>query len=100
MFDQLEAMQAELKQKLSKIHVQESAANGKIKLESTADRKIRNISIDSEFLQSVDAEELEDILVNAMNQLIRKADEKAAEETKAMMAAILPPGLDLPGFMM
>jgi len=100
MFDQLEALQAELKQKLSRIEVQETAANGKIKLEATADRQIRNVSIDPEFLKTVESEDLEDILVNAMNQLIRKADEKAAEETKAMMATILPPGLELPGFMM
>ncbi len=100
MFDQLEALQAELKQKLSRIKVEESAADGMIRLEATADRQITNISIDPGFLKEADAEELEDLLVVAMNKLITKADEKAAEETKSMMSAILPPGLDLPGFMM
>lgn len=99
MFDQLEAMQADLKQKLANIQVNETAADGKIMLEATADRKIQNVSIDPDFLKTTDAEELEDLLVVALNNLARKVDEKAAEETKAMMATILPPGLDLPGFM-
>jgi len=98
LFGNLEKQQKELKQKLSTLILEASVADGAIAVEVSADRVIKNITIQPDFLREVEVEELEDLLLTCINRAMEKAGQKEAEEAAKLLKENLPPGLgDLPG---
>ena len=85
----------ETKKRLDTVLVDETSADGKIKITLTANRKIKAISIDDSLLS--DAEELEDYLIITLNKAIEKAskinDAEMAVAAKSGMPNI--PGMDM-----
>jgi len=96
MFGKIEEMQKQLQAKLATITVDGEAGDGKIKVQVSGVRELKNIQIDPSLLAG-DAEELEDLLLVAINRTMEKAAAQAEAETKNMMSGLLPPGMDLPG---
>ncbi len=90
MFGNIEEKQAELAQKTAAIVVE--ATVGGIKVAANGNKEIVNISIlDPSVLE--DKEQLEDVLMAAVNRALSDAGEKAAVEMQKSMEAMLPPGL-------
>ncbi len=90
MFGNIEEKQAELAQKTAAIVVE--ATVGGIKVAANGNKEIVNISIlDPSVLE--DKEQLEDVLMAAVNRALEDAGEKAAAEMQKSMEAMLPPGL-------
>jgi hypothetical protein len=87
----------EIKESLSTIVLEESELDGTVIVEITADRKVRKIKTSQEFYDKYSLEEREDILTEAVNNAIEKADARAKEEMQKGMQGVLPniPGLDL-----
>lgn len=86
MFDKLmqaQQMAEEIKKRLDNISVSAEVEGGKIKINSTANKRITAVSIDPEFLASADAEELEDLLLTAMNKVLEQADNVSQSEMQA-----------------
>ncbi len=52
-----------------------------------------NVSLDEKYLSSDNKEELEDLLVVAMNNLLVKVGEEEAKESQNMISEMLPPGI-------
>ena len=89
MFGDLEKKQQEMAAKAAAIIV-ETEVEG-IKVTANGQKEVINISItDSSVLN--DKEQLEDLLVVAVNRALEEAGEKAAFETEKMMQDMLPPG--------
>ncbi len=87
MFDKLlEAQQKaeEIKRRLDTISVSAEVEGGKIKVISTANKRITNISVDPEFLKSCDQEELEELLVTAVNKVLEQAENVSQTEMQAV----------------
>lgn len=87
MFDKLlEAQQKaeEIKKRLDTISVSAEVEGGKIKIISTANKRITNISVDPEFLKSCDQEELEELLVTAANKVLEQAENVSQTEMQAV----------------
>jgi DNA-binding YbaB/EbfC family protein len=93
MFGDMEERQKALKEQLAQIKVSSDAADGAIKVEANATRTITNIQIDPAFLKDSDAEELEDLLMVAINRAIELAAETEAAETQKLIQDMLPPGM-------
>lgn len=93
MFGDMEAKQKALREKLAEITVESESANGAIKISANANRELTNISIDPDFLKNAEAEELEDLLLVAINRVLQSAMEKEATETQKLFDDMLPPGL-------
>lgn len=89
----VEKQQEELKVKLAAIHVQEEAGNGAIKITANANQEILNISLDKTKMNWEDAEELEDLLLVAINRALKKAAEKQAIESQKLIQNMMPPGM-------
>ena len=89
----MEEKQAEMKAKLAKITVEAEAGDGAIKVSANANREILNISIDKSKLDWEDSEQVEDLLLVAINRVIKNATEKEAEESQKLIQDMLPPGL-------
>ncbi|WP_299158815.1 YbaB/EbfC family nucleoid-associated protein [uncultured Tenacibaculum sp.] len=85
----------ETKKRLNTVLIDESAANGTIKVTVTANREIRAISIDESILE--DKEELEDYLILTLNKALKRAGEINEQELAVAAKAGMPniPGMDM-----
>tara|TARA_R110002074_G_scaffold337023_1_gene507558 strand:+ start:303 stop:626 length:324 start_codon:yes stop_codon:yes gene_type:complete len=85
----------ETKVRLNTVLVDESGADGKIKVTLTANREIKSISIDDTLLS--DKEELEDFLIITLNKAIAKASQINEHEMAVAAKAGMPniPGMDM-----
>lgn len=82
------------KERLKTITLEESDAEGKLKITITADRQIKDIEIDRSLLE--DGEQLEDLLVITLNKAVEKASLVHDAELAAVAKEGMPniPGLD------
>jgi|688.fasta_scaffold05513_18 hypothetical protein len=74
----------EIKKRLDLISVSSEVEGGKIRIISTANKYISSLSIDPEFLQSADKEELEELLVAVFNKVLAQADQVSQTEMQAV----------------
>ncbi len=105
MFGDMQEMMAKLKEaqakieetktRLNTIFVDGESGNGKVVVTVTANREIKNIAIDDELLY--DKEELEDYLIIALNDALKKANEINEAEMTAAAKGGIPdiPGMDM-----
>ena len=87
MFDKLMQAQqkaGEVKQRLDAITVSGSAEGGKITVKANANKVIQSVNIDDEFLKEADKDELEELLVIAINKAMEQADNVSQSEMAAM----------------
>jgi DNA-binding YbaB/EbfC family protein len=87
MFDKImEAQQkaGESKKRLDAITVTGNAEGGKIVVTANANKAVKSIHIDPDFLAEADKEELEELLVVAVNKAMEQADNVSQAEMAAM----------------
>ena len=87
MFDKLfEAQQkaGEVKQRLDNITVSGVAEGGKITVTANANKVLQSITIDEAFYKEADKEELEELLVVAVNKALAQAENVSQSEMSAM----------------
>jgi DNA-binding YbaB/EbfC family protein len=96
MMKQAQAMQ----ERLGKIQeeaetktVEASAGGGMVTITANGGMKITKITIDPEVLKSEDPEMLQDLLMAATNEALRKAKELMAEEVKGLTGGMGIPGM-------
>ncbi len=83
------------KKRLDSVLIDENSSDNFLKITLTANREIKNISIDDNLLQ--DKEMLEDYLVNTLN----KAIEKATNVNETELSAVAKEGMpNIPGMAM
>ncbi|NLD70979.1 MAG: YbaB/EbfC family nucleoid-associated protein [Limnobacter sp.] len=96
---QAQQMQENMKkaqEQLASIEVEGQSGAGLVKVTMTCRNDVKRISIDPS-LMSDDKEMLEDLVVAAMNDALRRAEQTASEKMGAMTAGMgLPPGFKLP----
>jgi DNA-binding protein YbaB len=78
----------EMKQKLEAINV-EGTAQG-ISIVANGNKKITSINIDAELLKSENKEQVEELLLIAIERAMEQAENIAAAEMRAMMGGMLP----------
>jgi len=87
----MEAQQkaGEAKKRLDAITVSGSVEDGKITVTANANKVIQSVNIDAEFLKDADKEELEELLVTAINKAIAQADNVSQSEMAAITQSML-----------
>jgi len=87
----MEAQQkaGEAKKRLDAITVSGSVEEGKITVTANANKVIQSVNIDAEFLKDADKEELEELLVTAINKAIAQADNVSQSEMAAITQSML-----------
>lgn len=93
LFGNVEQQQKDLQEKLAKIEVNGESGDGAIKVTANANQKILNISIDKAKLDWEDSEEVEDLLLIAMNRTLEKAAQTQATESQKLIQNMMPPGM-------
>ncbi len=91
-FGNIQQQQAELQAKLAGIIVEAEAGDGAVTVQAGADQHIENIKIDPSKVDLNDREQLEDLVLVAVNRALEMAREKAAAETTKLLKDMLPFG--------
>ncbi len=92
MMKQAQQMQERMQQEVAQIRVEASAGGGMVTVKMDGHKNVLGVTIDPE--AASDVEMLQDMVVAACNEAVKKVD----EETKAKMSGMLggmglPPGL-------
>jgi len=97
MFDNLlgnlQKQQEELQQKLAETFVEADAGDGAVMVKAGCDLHIENIKIDPAKLDMNDLEQVEDLVLVAVNEALEAAKKKAAIETNKLLQGMMPPGM-------
>jgi len=94
LFGNLQKQQEEMQQKLATIFVEAEAGDGAVTAKAGADMHLENIKIDPTKVDLTDAEQLEDLVLEAVNRALELAKEKAAVESGKLLQQMMPPGGD------
>ena len=89
MQEQMEQVQAEMEEKVIKT----SAGGGVIEVEMNGKKELLSVKIKPEAVDPDDVETLEDLIMVAVNDAIKKADEMMSEGMSAITGGINIPGL-------
>ena len=90
MFGDLEKKQQEMLEKTGQIVVE--AESSGVKVTVNGNKEVLNIVITDPSVLA-DKEQLEDLLVVAINRALAEAGDKAAVQAEEMMQGMLPPGM-------
>lgn len=95
---QMQAKMAEAQERLKTIEAEGSAGAGMVSARATAEGEVRKLTVDPSLLSGAEEKEvLEDLIVAAVNDAIRKAREEGqAEMVKITEGMGLPGGMKLP----
>jgi nucleoid-associated protein EbfC len=96
---QAQEMQANMRkaqEELASITVTGESGAGAVRITMTCQRQVRSLDIDDSMIGD-DREMLEDLIVAAFNDALRKVETTSQEKLAAMTSGLgLPPGLKLP----
>lgn len=87
----MEEMQQAMKEKLSGVALEESLDG--IVVKANGNKEITHLAIDESFLDPERKEELEDMLIVAINNIVDKASIEEAKASQEMINEMLPPGM-------
>jgi DNA-binding YbaB/EbfC family protein len=105
MLKQVQKMQADMakaQEELKSEVVEASAGGGMVTVKISGDLEVRELRIDPEAVDPEDVELLQDMVLAAVNEAVRSAQELAANKMNAAAGGLAGPGglggLGLPGF--
>jgi DNA-binding YbaB/EbfC family protein len=93
MMKQAQEMQNRLQKQMAELRVEGNAGGGMVTVVINGAKQVQSVKIDPEVVSKEDVEMLQDLIVAAINDAQRKADEEMAQK----MGGMLPPGLKIPG---
>ncbi|MCL2621359.1 MAG: YbaB/EbfC family nucleoid-associated protein [Defluviitaleaceae bacterium] len=89
MQEKMAQTQAELDEK----ELEVTAGGGVVKVVITGKKEIKELTIDPDAVDPDDVEMLQDLLISAINEAVRQADEMVNKEMSKVMPAGMPGGL-------
>jgi hypothetical protein len=90
---QAQQMQERMQKEMHELRVEGNAGGGMVTVMVNGGKQVQSITIDPEVVSKEDVGMLQDLIVAALNDAHRKADEAMAQR----MGGMLPPGVKLPG---
>jgi DNA-binding YbaB/EbfC family protein len=93
MMKQAQQMQERLQRQLAEMRIEATAGGGMVTVVMNGAKQVQSIKIDPEVVSKDDVEMLQDLIVAALNDAQRKADESLAREMGGMMGGLRIPGL-------
>jgi DNA-binding YbaB/EbfC family protein len=91
MMKQAQQMQERLQKQMAEMRVEATAGGGMVTVVVNGAKQLLSITIDPDVVSKDDVEMLQDLILAAINDAHRKADEAMAQK----MGGMLPPGLKL-----
>ncbi len=97
---QVKALQkklAQIQEELAQRTVESSAGGGMVTAVANGRQEILKITIDPQVVDPEDVEMLEDLVLAAVNDALKRAQEMVAEEMGKLAGGLNIPGLNIPG---
>lgn len=90
----LQADMAKMQEELKKRHLEATAGGGAVKVVISGEKQLQSIKIDPSAVDPEDVEMLEDLILAAVNEAIKKVDDMMSQEMGKLTGGLnLPPGL-------
>lgn len=86
---QAQQLQEHLQREMAGLRVEGNAGGGMVTVLVDGAKQVQSLKIDPEVVSKADVEMLQDLIVAAINDAHRKADEEMAQK----MGGMLPPGM-------
>jgi hypothetical protein len=93
MMKQAQQMQERLQKQMAEMRIEATAGGGMVTVVVNGAKQLQSIRIDPEVVSKDDVEMLQDLILAAINDAQRKADEAMAEKMGGMMGGLKIPGL-------
>jgi DNA-binding YbaB/EbfC family protein len=93
MMKQAQQMQERLQKQMHEMTVEATAGGGMVTVVMNGAKEIQKLTIDPEVVSKDDVEMLQDLIVAAINDAARKADEAMAKQMGGMMGGLKIPGM-------
>ena len=90
MMKQAQQMQERLQKQMAELRVEATAGGGMVTVVVNGAKQVQSLKIDPEVVSKEDVEMLQDLIVAAVNDAHRKADEEMSQK----MGGMLPPGIE------
>src|SRR5688572_21967657 len=93
MMKQAQQMQERMQKQMAELRVEATAGGGMVTVVINGAKQIQSLKIDPEAVSKDDVEMLQDLIVAAINDAHRKADETMSQQMGGMMGGLKIPGL-------
>jgi DNA-binding YbaB/EbfC family protein len=93
MMKQAQQMQERLQKQMAEMRVEATAGGGMVTVVINGAKQIQQLTIDPEVVSKDDVEMLQDLIIAAINDAHRKADEAMASQMGGMLGGMKIPGL-------
>ena len=93
MMKQAQVMQEKMQKEMDELRVDASSGGGVVTVEMKGNHEITALKIDPEAVKDGDVEMLQDLIVAAVNEGIRKVDESLESQLGALTGGLKIPGL-------
>ena len=93
MMKQAQQMQDRLQKQMAEMRVEATAGGGMVTVVINGSKQLQSIRLDPEVVSKDDVEMLQDLILAAVNDAHRKADEEMAKTMGGMMGGLKMPGL-------
>ncbi|MEW6733822.1 MAG: YbaB/EbfC family nucleoid-associated protein [Acidobacteriota bacterium] len=89
MMKDMQSQQEEMQRKLGEIRVDAAAGGGMVSVVMSGTKEMISIKIEPDAVKEGDIDMLQDLIVAAVNEATRKADEKAQEAMRSQFGGLL-----------
>jgi len=90
MMKQAQQMQEQLQRQMAELRIEASAGGGMVTVVVNGAKQIQSLTIDPEVVSKEDVEMLQDLIVAAVNDAHRKADEELSRKMGGMIPGLRP----------
>jgi nucleoid-associated protein EbfC len=93
MMKQAQQMQERMQKQMAEMRIEATSGGGMVTVVMDGTKQVQSLKIDPEAVSKDDVEMLQDLILAALNDAHRKADEAMAKQMQGMMGGMKIPGL-------
>jgi hypothetical protein len=93
MMKQAQQMQDKLQKQMTELRVEATAGGGMVTVVMNGAKQVQSLTIDPEAVSKEDVEMLQDLILAALNDAQRKADEAMQQQMGGLMGGLKIPGM-------
>ena len=93
MMQQAQQMQEKLQKQMGEMRIEASAGGGMVTVTVNGHKQVLAVKLDPEVVSKDDVEMLQDLILAAINDAHRKADEEMQKQMGGMMGGLKIPGM-------
>jgi nucleoid-associated protein EbfC len=93
MMKQAQQMQERMQKQMDEMRIEATAGGGMVTVVINGAKQVQSLKLDPEAVSKDDVEMLQDLILAALNDAYRKADEAMSKQMQGMMGGMKIPGL-------